>query len=118
MQLLIVMLSTLFSGTDRDFDPQRLDILAAIWVVVKHLDAGFGRRICTAILVRVNFAVAVFIPQPIEQEFGSLRAFMLPMVRDASIVGFAPEGKTAHFGLAVSNRSREAIGALSQIGHS
>jgi hypothetical protein len=36
---------------------------------------------------------------------------------DPKNVGFAPEGKTAHFGLAVSNRSRVAIWALSQFGY-
>ena len=33
-------------------------------------------------------------------------------------VRFSPEGKTAHFGLAVSNRSRVAIWALSRFGYS
>ena len=37
---------------------------------------------------------------------------------ESRIVPFIPEGKTAHFGLAVSNRSRVAIWALSRFGYS
>jgi hypothetical protein len=47
-----------------DFNPQRPNMLAAIWVVAKHLDAGFRRGICPAMLVLVNFAVAGFKSQP------------------------------------------------------
>jgi hypothetical protein len=37
-----------------------LRALAAIWIVVKHWDAGLRRRIFPTIFVRVNFVVAGF----------------------------------------------------------
>lgn len=50
-------------------------MLAAIWDIVKHLDAGLRRliyqamlvrvRVCLAIFVQVNFAVAGFRSLPI-----------------------------------------------------
>lgn len=54
-------------------------MLAAIWVVVKHLDAGFRSRICSAMFVRVNFAVAGFKSLPIDHGFGSLKACRMPV---------------------------------------
>jgi len=44
--------------TDRDFNPQRRKIVAAIWYAVKHLDAGFRSRNCQAALMPVNFSAA------------------------------------------------------------
>ena len=56
-------------------------MLAAIWVVVKLLDAGFRRRICPAMLVRINFAIAGFKSLPILHGLGSLMFEGLPMAR-------------------------------------
>jgi hypothetical protein len=54
-------------------------MLAVNWGVFKQLDAGFRRRICPMMLAWINFAAAEFKSLPVVHEFGSLRAFRIPL---------------------------------------
>ena len=115
--------------TDRDFNPQLLDILAAIWVVVKHLHAGFRHRICPAMLVRfkicpempvrVNFGVAGFKSQSILQGFGSLRVFRIPVAQHnvATNLRFLLGEEFRPIQPGVRERSRAVIRTSSLVGY-
>lgn len=79
---------------DSDFDPSRLDILAANWVVVRHLDAGFRRRICPMMLVRINFGVRVQI---------------VSISTDSKISGFQDASRAHRYRVWVDVRSKDVI---------